>query len=315
MSIRKHARSSAVLGVVFSLVFTTQAWAAPSAPTKVIGGKLDQIIPAAGGNFVVWTQNRRPGKPTYDAWVRNLPLGGDTPVRLNPGGSRGYTGGINQDNNEAIYEKLTRTSDDLVIVPDLNTPALQEDPPAGINTGRQEAFPTISTNFILFTRASLKRWSVILYDRIGDTFTTLATAPAKCFCLTSGTVSNNFATWTKCGSVSHCNTFYYDPSDSSTHVFPNPTARPIYGGTVSDGTNDMYAVRSGAACGAKVKILRWHFATPATPPVVIASFAAGSDLVTRLFVYNDGTNDTVYFDPASCSTARANIYAVTLADT
>ena len=313
MSIRKHARSSAVLGVVFSLVFTTQAWAAPSAPTKVIGGKLDQIIPAANGLFIAWTQNRRAGGHTYDAWVRGL--GGGTPVRLNPGGSRGYTGGINQDSNQAIYEKLTGTSDDLVIVPDLNSPGTQTDPPAGINTGRQEAFPTISTNFILFTRASTKRWSVILYDRIGDTFTTLASAPARCFCLTSGTVSDTFATWTKCGSVAHCNTFYFDASDSSTHVFPNPSARPIYGGTVSDGTGDMYAVRSGAACGAKVKILRWDTATPGTPPVVIASFAAGSDLVTRLFVYNDCTNDTVYFDPASCTTARAHIYAVTLADT
>ena len=314
MSVRSRVPVSVIVGVVLSLVLATQAWGAASAPTKLLGGRLDQIIPAANGGFLGWTQNRL-GTHTYDAMVRDLPLGSDTPGRLNPGGSRGYMGGISQDSNEAIYEKVTSSGGDIWIVPDLTNPtAGQTAAPSGINTPRQEAFPTISDNYILFTRVSLKYWSVILFDRTSMTPTILASAPARCFCLTSGTVSDRYATWIKCGSVAHCNTFYYDANDSTTHVFPNPNARPIYGGTISDTTGYMYAVRSGAACGAKVKILRWQFGT-SNDPVVISSFAEGTDLVSRLFVYNDGVNDTVYYDPASCKTARGDIYDVALANT
>jgi hypothetical protein len=311
MSVRSRVRASAVVGVVFSLVFVMQASAA-SPPTKVIGGKSDQIIPAAGGSFIAWTENR-PGTHTYDAWVRNFPISTDTPVRLNPAGTRGYMGGINQNSDEAIYEKATKSGDDLVIVPDLNSPATQMPAPSRINSVRQEAFPTISDNFILFTRASNRFLSILLWDRGLHTMTLLARAPARCLCLISGTVSDRYATWTKCSAVAHCNAHYYDTMGATRGVFPNAAARPVYGGTISDVGGTMYAVRSGASCGSRVRIMRWQVGS-LVAPAVVARFDPGTDLVSRLFVYNDGMHDNIYYDPASCATALGNIYEVMSAE-
>ena len=312
MSVPSLSRSSLVVGVVLSLFFTMQAWAA-SAPTKLIGGSLDQIIPAANGSFLGWSQNRT-GKRSYDAWVQTLPVGSGTPVRLNPSGSRGYMGGIRADTNEAIYERVSSAGSDLWIVPDLTNPTAQTAAPARINSVRQEAFPSISNKFILFTRASNRYWSVLLYDRLADTLTRLARAPASCLCLISGQVSGRYVTWTKCSDVDHCNAHYLDTMTSTKGVFPNPSGRPLYGGTISAATGNMYAVRSGASCGRRVRVMRWHVGS-ATAPAVVASFPTGTDLVTRLFVYNDTVHDTVYFDPASCATALGDIYEVTSAET
>jgi hypothetical protein len=308
-----RARAIFALAATMLLLLTTQANATPSAMTKIIGGPGTQDWPAANTSFIAWSSNR-PGTQVFDAWVRDLPLGSDTPIRLNKTGFQGYMGGINQDKNEAIYEQWSpKTGGDLEIVPDLSNPSVQQPAPAGINTVKwAEGFASISNNFILFMRFTVKYQYVILYDRNAHTFKTLLKAPIKCVCY-GDVVTDRYATWTKSTKTSS-NTYYYDTTNGHTHAFPSVAAPYVYGGAISDTSGFMYAVKSGRGCGNRPRVVRWQLGSP-TPPVTIAAFPSGFDTYGVAQVVNDTVNDTLYIEGLRCGSTNDDVYQVTLANT
>jgi hypothetical protein len=318
MSNARRARSIIAGAAALLLLLVTQANAAPSSMTKFIGGPGVQSTPGANTSYIGW-ESSRPGTRTFDVWVEPLPIGSGAAKRLNPSGFQGYFIGISQDKNEAIYARWSpRTGQDLWIVPDL-TMGTQARPPAGVNTRWAEAYPSISNNFILFTRITNKYTYVILYDRNASTFTTIrrqARGPRGCVCAYSGSVTDRYATWTKCSPryPAICGTSYYDSMTGNSHPFPNRSAPSWYGGVISETTGYMYAMKSGNACGKRPRVVRWKFGTT-DPPTTIGAFPSGMDTYGGLVVTNDGVSDTLYVPVLSCTTFNGDIYRITSADT
>jgi hypothetical protein len=322
MSISNRAKSIAALSLVIAIALATQADAHASGVMKFIVGPGEvQSQPGANQSWIGWRANR-PGTHTYDTWAEQLPRAGHTPVRLNPPGIHGYGIGISQDSNEALYEQYTRASGwDLAWVPDLATPASQPSLPAGINrVSSAEIFPSISNNFMLFTRVTNKYTFVTLYDRSAKTFRVLAKKlvihkPYYCVCTFSGQVTDRYATWTQCGKgFLHCNAFYYDSVTKHSHAIPNPDRLSFYGPAISEMTGLMYAVKSGNGCGLHPGVVRWEFGTTKAP-VRIANFPHRIDTYGGLVVVNDGTNDTIYLPIGSCTRFSSHIYWITTANT
>jgi hypothetical protein len=307
-------RSAAALGFALVLLASTQAQAQPGPMTKFIGGKGIQDWPGANNSYIAWSQNKPGSTQRYDAWVRDLPLGSDTPVRLNKSGYEGYMGGISQDSNEAIFEQWSpRTGGDLVIV-DLANPTVPLAVPAGINTARwSEGAASISNNFILYMRWTLKYQYVYLYDRNTHATTRLMKASIKCNCYADA-VTDRYATWTK-STKTRSNTYYYDTTKKQTHAFPSVAAPFVYGGVISDATGFWYAIKSGNGCGARPRIVRYLIGS-GSPPTTVAAFPPNVDTYGVGAVVNDpiSMNDTLYLPGLSCNSRNSDVYEVTMAN-
>ncbi|MDP9298535.1 MAG: hypothetical protein M3O98_07700 [Actinomycetota bacterium] len=309
MSFRKRTVTVVAIAVAISLLGLSPAEAAPIT-VKILGGPTDQFNPGANASWIGWSENSIDNPKHYDAFVSPLPIGSGATTKLNSS-RQGIFGGITPDTNEAIFQQFNNKGSDLYVF-NLTT-MLQEPDPVGLNTSGWEAFPAISASSILFLRQGRRAESLRLYDRTSHSTIKLDDVDFATGSIEVGNVTEKYATWTKC--VVICNVYFYDIAALRTHKVPNPNRQFFYAGSTTDATGEMYFVRSGSACGVKVKIRRWTIGSGATQPVTVASMPDGYD-VLRTFTFNDGTNDNVYFDRLRCGGSYySNIYEVEYADT
>jgi len=316
------ARRMWLVGLVAFLTVpavTGTSLAAPITPTPIFGGRTDQILPGANASFIGWTHNTNAHPRHYNAYVQPVSGGVPTgsPMKLNTGTSFGWFGGVRPDANEAVFQQTNgrQTRSDIRIV-NLDVLPLAPVSPPGLNTGAWEFRPSISADWILFARNLGTRSRIYLYDRTLQTSIALASArnyrngnPR----ITPDDVTEAYAAWTKCGTV--CNVYYYNLSTQVTAVVPNPSSTHQYNSSLSDTSGDMYLVHSGSGCGVEVEILRWHIGDP--PPFTqVATLPSGYDVIFRTATFNDGINDTVYFDRVRCAGKfYSDIYEVPAANT
>jgi hypothetical protein len=267
-------------------------------PVKILGGRTDQVGPAANATYLGFTANTTGAPDHYDAYSK--PLAGGTPTKLNTRGS-GWFGGIRPDTNEAIYQqyKTNRGISDLHVI-DLGT-GIPTSPGSGVNSVYWEYDPSISQDFLLFGRIKGSVEQLILYDRTQGTRRLLDSTPVpgNTF-IRPGTLTGKYATWTKCGKTS-CNVFYWDVVAKAQGRVPNPDHHYFYYGSASDTSNKLYFVRSGNGCGVRTKIQSWNIGST-DPFKTVVSLPSGYDVTTRTFTFvNAGTHDDVYFDQVRCS--------------
>jgi hypothetical protein len=189
----RRAGPTAALVLVIGLTASGAAGAV-SDPVKVMAGPEDQFKPSANETYLIWTQNSQAHPGRHHAYGRVL--GTDARFRLNPPGTRGFAGGIDPDQDRAIYQQVGPGSDLYIFNLGTRNRARLAAP---ISTARWERDPRISNAFILFAREAGGTTSLLLYDRTARTIDRIGHWDLSRYFVAPGSVSERYATWTVCG--------------------------------------------------------------------------------------------------------------------
>jgi len=309
------------LTATFAIV-STAAIAGAATSEKVLNEPgVDEVDPSASDGYLVWTADSEARPFRYHSYV--MADGGD-PVRINPAGTQSPA--VSIDGATIVYQEDTYDpgDEDLWFV-DAVTGA-RTAPPPGVNTLKFEYEPTLSGDWLLFTRTNADRvplsdaWvKVVLFDLSAGTDTVLETLPYLSHSLTSGQVNGGWATFESCRQrhweFSDCQVFLYDISAGGDPLqVANPGVQQYAGSVSSDGT--VYLVRTRNrdhyVCGSHTKLVRVPVDGQA---VVIASLPDGKDSYSTFASDEPGGSTTLYFDRFPCRTNVGGIYQIQDADT
>ena len=311
-----------ILGSTMVLLATSVAYAAVLDPVQD-NPKVHEISGAASPTYFAWTQNLRSRPNQYNSYVR--PSGGGSRVRVNPTGTRSFSVGI--DGSLVVYQSTrqsTRRDNGNLHFYDAATQT--RDPmPDGVNTRSFENRPTLSGDWLLFTRDSGNRVSsrkartkVILFDVVTKESRVLRSGLSRGTYLVSDQVNGDWATYERCHldrhtqDFSNCNVFRYQISTETLVKIANPGAQQYAAAISQDGT--IYMVRTGGPnvwrCGLSTRIVRYPVGGPG---VVIAKI--GSDALTTFATDETDTSTTLYVEKYRCSSNRSGIYRIQNADT
>jgi hypothetical protein len=302
----RHSRSFLLFTAVLVCVMAgTPASALPSEGLArqhppVIETGAQEFSPAADGAYVAWAGNTTARPNRFNVYFSQ---NGGAPQRVNPPGTRGWTGGI--DGTDLVYtESDADRSGDLVLydmATDTTIPL-----PAGVNTGRVEHNATNSGDYLLFDRDRFTRRraveSIVLFNTATDTQIVLAERSGSRTFLASGQVNGNWAVYFICrGRV--CNTFRYDITGQTTEKVPNPSDFQQYAPSVSD-AGAVFFLRSPPACGHNVRFMTWD---GTTSPELFLALPEGRDSFDT-FV-DDSAGGSLYYERIRCRNFASDIYS------
>jgi hypothetical protein len=259
--------------------------------------------PAASTNWFAWTQSPADHPNRTNVWAEATPINGTDAFRVNPMGTRAWTGGI--EGNELVYQELASGDSDIERY---NLATQQPIADAPINTDKWEWHPSISTDsagdrWIVFGRqnTSTSAQKILAYNVTDDVMSELQATTRSRYFLIPGQVNGNWATWTAC--LPNCHVRYVNLITGNRSTVPRPdSVRNQYASSVAeDGT--IYYVRSGSGCGANVRIMRFDSGTSRR----MVDLADNRDI---FFTYasDEGPNTRVYYDRVACGSGAWNIY-------
>ena len=310
------------LASLFTLFTLFTAGIALAAVPEVVlnDPNVDELHSSASNGYLVWSANSeaRPGR--YISYVR---ADGGQPVRINPQGTKSY--GATIDGTTIVYDEHSHgpRGSDLYFT-DAVTPDRQP-PPDGVNTRADELRPSLSGDYLLFTRSNFNRvglrraWTrVILVDVTTGDQTVLRERSVRRSFLISDQVNGDWATFESCrirgGAFTNCNVFRYEISTADLTKVPNPGQQQYAGGVSDDGT--VYVTRTGFRshweCGRHSKIVRVPLSGPEQ---VIARLPDGKDALSMFAFDETGGSTTLYIDRLSCSNFISGIFRIPDADT
>jgi hypothetical protein len=289
----------------FTLVWITGAGPAGAVegPQQMVAGPQDQLLPSANADYLIWTANSEAFPNRFHAYGR--PRGTSGVFRLNPSGTRGYSGGIDPGQDVAVYQQIDGQSSDLYRI-DLESRERHR-LPAAINSNRWEWGPRVSNAFYLFARDAGTRTRLLLYDRSAHTLEEIANYDLTTSYAAPGTVGQRYATWTVCGPL-HCRAFVRDTVTDHTRRIPAPEGTERYAPVVDEGGEHVYVVRSGSACGAAVRIVRVPLSDLGATPVTIATLPAGIDVGFQLSLEERPSRLDLWFSRYRCGPQQGDIY-------
>jgi hypothetical protein len=277
--------------------------AAATSLHKVLGGPEAQTLPFANDTYLIWTQNST-GRPNhYNAW--GGPLDASSRFRLNATGTAGFTGGLDPDENVAIYQQVDDGRSTLFTI-DLDT-RLRTKLPSPVNSPSWEWAPRISNGYYLFQRDANGRTTLYLYDRTALTLTQLHSVDFDNVFMFSGMVGESYATWSVCGRA--CNAFVYDIAAHDKTKLPVPLGKHQYAPAVDEDTGTVYFVRSGDSCGSNVGIYRRPVDLSTTAQLVKA-LPAGIDTGWTLALEEDVANNRLdaWFEYYRCTPEQGDLF-------
>ena len=306
------------IGLAVALTLFTAMTASAAEPEFVLNDpRIDEINSSASGEYLVWSADsyERPGR--YNSFVR---FGEDARSQINPQGTESFGAAI--DGTTIVYDEAGRADADLyftdAVAPDRTAP------PEGVNTRSVERRPSLSGDYLLFTRTNANRvrfrdaWiRVVLFDLDAGTGTVLRERPAATSYLVSDQVNGDWATFESCGfrevGFTNCQVFRYQISTQDLVRMDNPDRQQYAGGVSDDGT--VYLVRTGSPeawqCGHHTRIVR---VLPDDTEQTIATLPDGKDALTT-FASDEGDSTTLYLDRLGCDRGRSGIYRIPDADT
>jgi hypothetical protein len=272
-------------------------------PSRLLGGPQDQLLPAVNLTYLVWTESSEAHPNRYHAFAKVR--GTTTRFRLNPEGTRGYTGGIDPGQDRAIYQRIDGLRSDLYLV-NLQTRA-QSRLPAAVNTTRWEWGPRISDRFVLFARDTALKTTIVLWDRVDRTVEQLAGYDFTRFYASPGAVGERYATWSVCGPLM-CNAWIHDTQLDTTRRIPAPDGRARYAPVVDETEELVYFVRSGQSCGANVRIMRVPLDDLGATQVTLLALPAGIDVGFTLSVDRPPGQVDLLFSRFRCAPQQGDIF-------
>ena len=309
--------------LVVSLAAMALVWPANAAYAATPEVVLDvpsrwENSPSASDGYLAWsttnTENFR-----SNSYVM---ADGGSPVRVNRAGTRSGSAAI--DGTTVAYDEVDHDSD-IVLFDAVSKTRSQ--PPDGVNTPGDEIRPSLSGNWLLFTRSNANRVSrskaarkVILFNLYDSTSILLARVRERTGYLISDQVNGDWATFEKCDVhrfvYSDCQAHRYRISTDKLTEIPNPgVPQQQYAASVSkNGT--VYMVRTRTRdhwrCGDHTRLVRYPIGGP---PTVIAQLPVGFDALETFAFDEKNGSTTMYFGRLNCKNGRSGIYRITDADT
>jgi hypothetical protein len=291
-------------------VFAALAAATVTGPFPVKFEAGNQQNPAASADGFAWTHAPADHPNRTHVRVEETPINGEDDIRVNPVGTRAWTGGI--DGNTLVYQEFDDGNSDIRLANLSAFPTVtRSDPPPGINTARWEWHPTISMDttgetWILFGRQNVATGAqhVIAFNETDQLSRVLASTDRRRYALYPGQVNGDWATWTSC--KPNCNVFYVNLVDGPSVVkVPRPSrvAHQYASSVTEDGT--VYFVKSGRGCGTNVGIGRFD-ADATKPRQIIHPFSDHRDVFfTHVSQEPDGAH--IFYDRVNCGSGAWNI--------
>lgn len=294
--------------IAFAIVAAWTAGAAPAVavtgPFPVLTGPEDQFSPTTNGTYLIWSQNSVSRPDRFHAYAK---LRGTTAVfRLDETGTQGYAGGIDPDQDRAIYQQIEGASSDLYTV-SLQDPTSRTKLGPKVNTAFREWGPKISNRYFLFARDASLTTSIILYDRVAKTTKRLASRDLATVYLPPGSVGERYATWSACTPFD-CDAFVYDAQTGTTDVVPAPAGKGNYAPVVDEASGQLFFARSKPACGDTVKILRLPVETLTKTPVTLTALPSGIDAGYWLSLEDVGGGVDLWFSRHRCAAGQGDLY-------
>lgn len=237
---------------VVVLVIVGLLGAAPAAaatPIKIIDTKAVEVRPSVADGWDVWTANTLAHPNALHGYVR--PTGGA--IEQIPIGGHTRTGNIITDGPHAgqVVVRTDATGNGDIRFYDLTTGDVSK-PPAGVNTSKQEWDPSVSGDYLAFTRGFRTR-TLWLYQFSSDTFVKITNdGPLR------PRVNGDYVAYMGCTSTACKSVYRYRISTGKSIKIPAPASgRANYDPAVAaDGT--MFWVEGDVdQCGRNTKIKRW----------------------------------------------------------
>jgi hypothetical protein len=300
-TIRRGATLLAVVGLLLSVGVPARAADDRVSPRRATPAW--EQLPAGGSGYLMWSQNSAGRPDHFDLYAR--PQHGAA-FRVNPPRSQGYAGGIQ--GSVLVYQLIKGRHSDLRFF-DLAA-RRGWSPPAGVNTSHEESAPSVSGHWLLFTRKLTRQWpvyKVFLFNLETHRTLRLAEVRGPHVYAAAGQVNGDFATWQECTDHVKCQVFRYRISADRILRVPNPNAYQYAPSVTADGT--VFFARSGSACGASVRILRYD---GAGSPRRLTTLPAGIDVGDSYVVRDGYGREHLLYDHTSCHPFTADIYRIAL---
>jgi hypothetical protein len=215
----------------------------------------------------------------------------------------GYLGGFEGDT--LVYQEVRGRQSNIVLY-DLTTRS-RSNPPAGVNTSLWEWHPTISGDWLLFSRGNFRaRLDQVLLRNLttGETRVLDRTRIGRGRGSEAGQVSGNHAVWYRC--TPRCRVYRHDIAAGTTTLVPNPGAHHAYNPSVTD-DGTVYFARSGKGCGVAVRLVR---VSPAGVTTVLAPLPRGWDVFHTYALENRDSTTGVLYDRTRCRTFVSDVFKV-----
>jgi hypothetical protein len=260
---------SRLAGLTAALVLVSTAVQAAT-PIKVKDTPAYEWGSAAGGGWLAWSQGPH-RRGDHDLYVKRAGHPTDV-VELGAFQEVGNieTGGSHD--NILVYAFEPATGDTDIRFYDLDTGSVSA-PPAGVNGPKDDDYPSISGNFLLFGRGPVSGFfskKVLIYDFTTTNIQTIVSAPSGST-VTPDSIRGDFLTYDVCPSTGRCNVFRKQISTGAKIKMPNPRRATYWSSVLEDGTV-YYVQGSPTSCGVNTRIMR----------------RAPGGAVTRLFQFPNG---------------------------
>jgi hypothetical protein len=313
-------RSLIIIGLTVTLFAAGTAVAAePSVVLDKAG--VNEFRPSASEGYLVWSANSLAHPRRTNSYVRP---DGESKIRVNPQGTQSF--GASIDGTTVVYQEAGHDDADLGLFDAVSQ--TRSSMPDGVNTRNYESSPTLSGDWLLFTRTNLNRVdfadarvSVILFNMTTEQGIVLRDLTENSHYMMSDQVSGDYATFESCrwdraaDRYSNCQAFLYEISTEELVRIENPGVQQYAAGVTDDGT--VYVVRSGGPshwqCGTNARIVRYP--EGGGPGVVIARLRDPRDVLATFALEETGGSTSLYFGRLNCETGRTGLYVVRDADT
>jgi hypothetical protein len=257
--------------------------------------------PAAGPDHVAWAEWPRRHGRRWTAYVQET---GERRVKANRPRTHGYPGGFD---GETFAYQETRGRRSSIVLYDLATKA-RSSPPAGVNTTSWEWHPTISGDWLLFSRRSIRArvdqvvlrnvatGESIVLDRL--------TRTGRSRWSEAGQVSGNHAVWYRCTDL--CRVYHYDIAARTKTMIPTVGGRHQYEPSVTD-DGTLYYLSSAGGCGVSVRIVR---RAPTGATAVLRSLPRRWDSFRTYGLENENGTTSLFYERVHCKTNVQDVFKV-----
>src|SRR3954453_18938156 len=303
---RGRIRAAMLVGFVTAswlVIGVLPAGALSPSEQQLLGSPNLEILPSANDTMLAWSQNSRKHPRFFNEYVK--PLAGGKPKRLNAEGSRGFNGGF--DGSKLVFQQVSHQGQSDLVIYDTATKHL-ETTPSGVNTNRWEAAPTMSGDYLLFSRETARRKGFVDRLLLPQTSTGHEQVLRKLFSeyrrgpfIDPGQVNGDYAVWDVCSRSAGCNVFRFQISTDQTLMVPD--RQQEYASSVAaDGT--VFFMRAAPGCGRKARLMRFSGSTGE----LVESLARNRDTFSTFAL--DGSH--LVRDAVNCHTQDINVNLTTI---
>ena len=284
-------------------VFSAAPMALAYVPVGVVTSPRIEIQPAASGDYLLYSEATRSRPAAFTLFAKPT---GEPRFRVNPAGTVAFVGSI--DGTTLAYQQRTLQGRGQILLFDLEARSWLASP-AGVNTSAHEGAPSLSGEWLVFTRASKRALTSprrLLLHHLTDGAQTQLDFGGNAY-VQSGGLAGNYVAWTRCRVLTRCRTWLYDIGLGAKRVLPNPLGKSQFAVSVTADGTVYYAESNTIDCGTR-KVVRFWRQPLVGARELLGALPRGRDPAqTSPVVLGDGSIE-LFFDRYICRTGASDIY-------